>query len=212
MLGCLCKCTAFVVALCAILVGLLTSGVLAQHTSLFQWLDETDVFGRKILLGLTPHFHQDKPWGYTFEQLRELDLASTRVLITGGNSGLGYWSAYHLARSGAQVGELYYTYIYINVVILGLYWAVIGLLRIVIACRNVSKCASVTEELSKDASGSVEAMQCDLASFESILGFADKFKQKYDSLDSIILNAGLGGIPFSKTQDGIELQIGMGFK
>ena len=105
MLGCLCKCAAIAVCVVAVLVGLITSGLLAEQTPVFEWLDTADIFGRKMLLGLTPHFHKNKPWGYTFQELQELDLSQTRVLITGGNSGLGYWSAYHLASNGAEVGK-----------------------------------------------------------------------------------------------------------
>ena len=79
---------------------------------------------------------------------------------------------------------------------------------LVMACRSLEKCKSAAEKLGKQAGRSVTAMQCDLASLRSVLEFTARFKEKYDSIDSIILNAGLGGIPFSKTTDGIEMQIG----
>jgi NAD(P)-dependent dehydrogenase (short-subunit alcohol dehydrogenase family) len=48
----------------------------------------------------------------------------------------------------------------------------------------------------------------DLASLKSIKSFADDFKAKYSKFDLLINNGGVMMPPYSKTEDGFELQFG----
>jgi NAD(P)-dependent dehydrogenase (short-subunit alcohol dehydrogenase family) len=51
-------------------------------------------------------------------------------------------------------------------------------------------------------------MSLDLSSLQSVRDFAEAFKQKYDRLDLLINNAGVMVPPYTKTEDGFELQFG----
>ena len=51
----------------------------------------------------------------------------------------------------------------------------------------------------------IEVEKLDLASIKSIKEFADRILAKYDKLDILINNAGLTGVPFTKTEDGFEM-------
>ena len=95
----------FVVLLLAGLIGLILSGILAKLTPLMKFLDSLTLGGKDVMKGLVPAIYRGTPWGYTFEELQDMDLSGQVVLITGGNSGLGYWTAYHLAKQGAQIGK-----------------------------------------------------------------------------------------------------------
>jgi len=76
----------------------------------------------------------------------------------------------------------------------------------VLACRSLPKCNKAVKAI-KDAFGakqkvSVEAMELDLGSFASIRAFAKKFNDKFEMLDSLVLNAGIMVPPFALTVDG----------
>jgi NAD(P)-dependent dehydrogenase (short-subunit alcohol dehydrogenase family) len=104
------------------------------------------------------------------------------VIITGGNSGIGYEAARALAKKGAEV---------------------------VLACRSVSKgndaAARILAE-TPDSKVSVSAL--DLASLASVADFAARFKDTHGKLDLLINNAGVMAIPRALTRDGFEMQIG----
>ena len=54
----------------------------------------------------------------------------------------------------------------------------------------------------------IEVIELDLADLSSVEKFARTIKEKYDRLDILINNAGVMMPPYSKTQNGFELQIG----
>jgi hypothetical protein len=170
------KSAAFFVALLAILVGLLVSGGL-KATGVFRYMD-----GRPFSKGMFPALHEHTPYGFTHEEMAAVDLAGDNVLVTGGNVGLGYWTAHHLAARGATV---------------------------ILGCRSQAKCdkaaASIKEET---GSSTVDTTLLDLGSFASIRKCAASLKAKYPQLDSLILNAGIMVPPFQLTKDGLESQIG----
>lgn len=76
--------------------------------------------------------------------------------------------------------------------------------------RNVTKGKAAVKDINKSAQegGTALFMQLDLASFASIKNFADDFKEKYNSLDILILNGGVMMSPYGTTADGFETQFG----
>lgn len=168
------------VALVAVLLGLLLSGALAK-TGIFRRIDSWELGRGQVLKGLAPVFHEGTAWGFTLEQLPELD--GRVAVVTGACSGLGYWSAHHLAHAGATV---------------------------VVACRTTAKgeeaVASIRESTAR---GELHALALDLSSFASVHAFARAVNQRFSSVDSLILNAGVMVPPFSLTADGLESQIGV---
>lgn len=101
------------------------------------------------------------------------------VLVTGANVGLGYWTCYHAARAHATV---------------------------VMACRSAAKCDLAKAEMQGDVRVLKEPL--DLASFRSVRAFSKSFREQFDRLDALVLNAGIMMTPFHLTEDGIESQIG----
>lgn len=106
-----------------------------------------------------------------------------RVLITGGNTGMGLASAKALAQKGAHV---------------------------IITSRNNERGINAVREIN-DYSGhaSAEMMLCDLASLESIRAFCQAFISRWQTLDVLINNAGVVETKRSETTDGFEKTIGV---
>jgi NAD(P)-dependent dehydrogenase (short-subunit alcohol dehydrogenase family) len=96
-----------------------------------------------------------------------------RIIVTGGNSGVGKATAAALAGSGYSV---------------------------VIACRSVEK----AEQAVADMSGDVEVAHLDLADLGSVRAFADSV----ETVDVLVNNAGVMGLPLTRTADGFEAHMG----
>jgi light-dependent protochlorophyllide reductase len=116
------------------------------------------------------------------------------VIITGGNSGLGYYCAQNLARDP----EWY----------------------IILACRNPDKGNRAVAEIQAAANTQqIEAMVLDLASFESIRSFTAKFGDEASSplrdrdlppLGAVVCNAGVQFIQRQTyTQEGFDTTFGV---
>ncbi len=104
------------------------------------------------------------------------------VIVTGSSSGIGYETARVLASKNAEV---------------------------IVAVRNQTKGDKAVQQIkAQHQDVHVKVMLLDLASLKSIKNFADEFKQNFDRLDLLINNAGVMIPPYSKTEDGFELQIG----
>jgi len=102
------------------------------------------------------------------------------AIITGANSGLGYFTALELARSGAQV---------------------------VMACRSAQKGDTAAAEIREDIGGTaLSVSELDLGSLDSVRRFADEFAGKRVGL--LVNNAGVMMTPRRTTADGFELQLG----
>ena len=99
--------------------------------------------------------------------------AEMRVIVTGGNSGVGKATAAALAAAGHNV---------------------------VIACRSIPK----AEQAAADMAGAVEVAQLDLADLASVRAFADSV----ESVDVLVNNAGVMGLPLTRTADGFEEHMG----
>jgi NAD(P)-dependent dehydrogenase (short-subunit alcohol dehydrogenase family) len=111
-----------------------------------------------------------------------------RFLITGGNSGVGYYAAVELARRGAVV---------------------------VLACRDKAKAEAAVSQLKVDAVGtqsaaaSAEVVALDLASLASVKQVADDLLARGVAFDGLINNAGvMASSKRLETKDGFELQFG----
>lgn len=103
-------------------------------------------------------------------------------VVTGANSGVGYWDTRMLAAKGA---------------------------RIVMACRNVTKGAEAKAEIEAAVpDAQLEVMALDLGDLSSVRRFADDFRARYDHLDVLINNAGVMWVPKGTTADGFETHFG----
>ena len=110
------------------------------------------------------------------------DQSGRNAIVTGANSGLGLVTARELARAGASV---------------------------VMACRNLDKGHAAVEQIRAAVpDAQVQLEELDLASLESVRGFAERFKATHDGLDLLINNAGVMAPPRRRTVDGFELQFG----
>jgi len=110
------------------------------------------------------------------------DLSGKIAIVTGANSGIGFYTAYWLAVRGA---------------------------RVVLACRNMEKAhETVDQMLTRNPNLALDTIRLDLANLDSIRGFAAVFRQRYTCLDMLINNAGIMAIPYQKTDDGFEMQFG----
>jgi NAD(P)-dependent dehydrogenase (short-subunit alcohol dehydrogenase family) len=119
----------------------------------------------------------------TDEVLQGTNLTGKRVLVTGVSAGLGVETARALAAHGAQV---------------------VG------AARDLSKAQAATEQVRAQAAsgGSLDLVQLDLASLESVRRCADGLLAAKKPFDLIIANAGVMACPKGKTADGFETQFG----
>lgn len=110
------------------------------------------------------------------------DLTGRRILVTGGNSGIGREAARVFARRGAAV---------------------------VIACRNPSKGEAAAQDIRATApAADVELLQLDLADLGSVQAAADEYLSRHGVLDVLVNNAGVMALPFRATADGFEMQFG----
>jgi NAD(P)-dependent dehydrogenase (short-subunit alcohol dehydrogenase family) len=109
-----------------------------------------------------------------------IDMKSKRVIITGANSGLGKESAIALAKLGAEI---------------------------VLAVRDTNKGQSVKNQiLNQTPSAVIEVAELDLMDLDSIRKFAAN--QSTKPIDVLLNNAGIMAVPFEKTKDGFESQMG----
>ena len=103
------------------------------------------------------------------------------VIITGANSGIGKAATYRFAQEGYQV---------------------------VMACRNIEKSNKVRDDISRlTKNTSIDLMELDTSSFDSIRVFVGAFIEKYPKLDILIQNAAYfnHGDPYRSSVDQLEL-------
>ena len=119
----------------------------------------------------------------TDEVLEGIDLTGKRVLVTGVSAGLGVETARTLAAHGAEV---------------------VG------TARDLSKAKGATEPVLLQAArgGSLQLVQLDLASLESVRRCADGLLAAGRPFDMVIANAGVMACPKGATVDGFETQLG----
>lgn len=105
------------------------------------------------------------------------------ALVTGANSGIGYYQALELARKGAHV---------------------------LLASRDAGRGnAARTALVGEIPAATVEVVQLDLADFESISRLAGQILGRTGGLDLLVNNAGVMAVPHRQaTAQGFELQFG----
>ena len=120
-------------------------------------------------------------WDYS----RTPDMSNKVVVITGGNSGIGFEAAKVLVGKCAQV---------------------------TIFCRNEQKAKEAVAEIAKHTNdkGSIDYILMDLARLDSVRSAADLFIANHEKLDVLLNNAGLMMIwTKTLTEDGSETQFGV---
>lgn len=112
-------------------------------------------------------------------------LNDTNIVITGGNSGIGYQTALMLVRKDADV---------------------------IIASRDIKKSEEAVKTILKDyPNGKIKAYPLDLGDRASIETFSDLMAKEVPVIDILINNSGVMYTPFQKTKDGFEFQNGVNF-
>lgn len=110
------------------------------------------------------------------------DQSGKVVIVTGGNSGIGYEAGLALAGKNAQV---------------------------ILAVRDADKGKESVQAIrQRYPQAQVAAMVLNLADLKSVRAFAQAFLAQYKRLDILINNAGVMAIPKRKTADGFEMQFG----
>jgi NAD(P)-dependent dehydrogenase (short-subunit alcohol dehydrogenase family) len=121
-----------------------------------------------------------KDMNWTVENIP--DLKGKTIVVTGGNSGLGFESVKAFAAKGAEV---------------------------ILASRSTEKGEDARIEILKDyPRGIIKVMQLDLGDLESVKSFVSTFKNSYKKLDVLLNNAGIMMTPYFTTKDGFEGQLG----
>lgn len=111
------------------------------------------------------------------------DLSGTTSVVTGANSGLGLATATALAAKGSHV---------------------------VMASRNLDKAHVAASTIAAEhPAASLEVLQVDLGSLESVARAAEAVLAGHRSVDILINNAGLMAMPEGRTVDGFETQFGV---
>lgn len=110
------------------------------------------------------------------------DLKGKNIIVTGGNSGLGYESVKAFAMKGA---------------------------RVILASRSLEKGEDAKYSIKKEIpEADIIVMKLDLGDLDSVRDFASNYKKKYNALDILLNNAGIMMTPYFLTRDGNEGQFG----
>lgn len=124
---------------------------------------------------------------FTYKQFLPLpvvteSLRGKRVILTGGNVGIGFETAMHLARLEPEL--------------------------LIVACRSLDKGnAAVTEIRLQTGCTTVECWQLDLSSYQSVQQFSKRYLDLNKPLDILIENAGVARASYMQTADGHENSI-----
>ena len=113
------------------------------------------------------------------------DLTNKNIIVTGANSGIGFYTTLCLVYKGANV---------------------------IMACRNLNKANKAKEDILKIVNNAkLDIIQLDLSDFNSIENFNKELKEKYNKIDGLINNAGVYFMPKEVTKQGYEITMGTNF-
>ena len=103
------------------------------------------------------------------------------VIITGGNSGLGFETAKKIAKNNEY--------------------------RVILACRNPQKATEAVDKIKEETGNdNVLSMRLDTASLSSVREFAAEYeKSGIGKIYALLLNAGINGMHSGMTEDGMEI-------
>ncbi|KAI8944629.1 NAD(P)-binding protein [Xylaria longipes] len=108
------------------------------------------------------------------------DLKGKVFIVTGGNSGIGYYTVAHLAEHGAHV---------------------------YLCARSLEKgTAAITNIKKMHPSANIDLLQMDLMDLASVVAAAKHFLTLETALHGLVNNAGIMATPFEMTKDGHEAQ------
>lgn len=111
------------------------------------------------------------------------DQSGRTAVVTGANGGLGLATARALAAAGAEV---------------------------VIAARNQERAAEAKERIQAAIpAAKLTVVRLDLGSLDSVKAAAEEVLASHEAIDLLVNNAGVMGIPQSRTADGFEMQFGV---
>ena len=104
------------------------------------------------------------------------------IIVTGGNSGIGFESVKELSIKGASV---------------------------VMASRSLVKGEKAKRQIcDQNPNADIKVLELDLSDLSSIKNFVYKFRKVHYKLDILLNNAGIMLVPYGLTADGFESQIG----
>jgi len=103
------------------------------------------------------------------------------VIITGGNSGLGFETAKKIAKNKEY--------------------------RVILACRNPQKAEEAVQKIKEETGNeNILSLQLDTASLASVRKFAEDYENSgIGSIYALLLNAGINGMHSGMTEDGMEI-------
>jgi len=110
----------------------------------------------------------------------ELPLAHKVIIVTGGNSGIGYYGIKKFIELGAHV---------------------------IMASRDATRALSAIQTLSPQLQKQVTFIPLNLISLASVRQFVDVFLTQFNRLDILVNNAGIMFGEFQLTEDGFESQM-----
>ncbi|MDX6601903.1 MAG: hypothetical protein QOF13_1105 [Solirubrobacterales bacterium] len=111
------------------------------------------------------------------------DQSGRTAVVTGANGGLGLETARALAAAGADV---------------------------VMAARNQERAAEATVQIRATVpDANLTIVKLDLGSLDSVKAAAEQILAGHETIDLLVNNAGVMGIPERRTADGFEMQLGV---
>ncbi|MQW23786.1 MULTISPECIES: SDR family NAD(P)-dependent oxidoreductase [unclassified Lactococcus] len=113
-------------------------------------------------------------------------MSNKAIIITGGNSGLGFQCAKNIALVDKEA-------------------------TIILACRNIQKAESAIQELANETGNkNISVRSLDLASLDSVRSFAKNIKaENLPPLYALVCNAGLNPTTLTYTKEGFETTFGV---